>query len=54
LAGSVLDFYHATEYLYDFADKVAFENQSQKSQWCDYQKDLLLASDVEVIIAIAI
>jgi hypothetical protein len=49
LAGSVLDFYHAMEYLYEFADK-AFSDSSQKKLWCELQKDLLLASDVEIVL----
>jgi hypothetical protein len=49
LAGCVLDFYHAMEYLYEFADK-AFSDSSQKKLWCDCQKDLLLASDVETVL----
>ncbi|MDR2543521.1 MAG: UPF0236 family protein [Treponema sp.] len=46
---SVLDFYHAMEYLYAFADK-AFPDDSEKKQWCEKQKELLLASEVETVI----
>jgi len=49
LAGSVLDYYHATEYLYEFADK-AFSDKAEKDKWCDLQKDLLLASGVETVL----
>jgi len=49
LATSVLDFYHATEYLYEFAENV-FNDSSQKKQWCERQKELLLDSDVETVI----
>ena len=50
LAVSVLDFYHATGYLYEFAEK-AFSDISEKKKWCECQKDLLLASDVETVLA---
>jgi len=50
LAVSVLDFYHATEYLYEFAEK-AFSDTSEKKKWCECQKDLLLASNVETVLA---
>jgi hypothetical protein len=49
LAVSILDFYHASEYLYEFAEKV-FCDISEKKKWCDLQKDLLLASDVETVL----
>ena len=49
LAVSVLDFYHATEYLYEFAEK-AFCDTSEKKKWCERQKDLLLASEVETVL----
>jgi len=50
LAVSVLDFYHAMEYLYGFAEK-AFPNAPlEKKQWCDCQKDLLLDSQVKTVI----
>jgi hypothetical protein len=50
LAVSVLDYYHALEYLYEFAEKAFPKNQSEKDLWCDRQKDLLLASDVETVL----
>ena len=49
LAISVLDIYHALEYLYGFAEK-AFPDQPEKKQWCDCQKELLLASQVHTVI----
>ena len=49
LATSVLDFYHAMEYLYEFADQF-FSDKTEKDKWCDVQKDLLLASDVETVL----
>jgi hypothetical protein len=49
IAVSVLDFFHASEYLYDFAEK-AFSDSSQRKQWCERQKDLLLASQVETVL----
>jgi hypothetical protein len=33
--------------LYEFVGKVSFDAASDKKQWCDKQKELLLASDVE-------
>jgi hypothetical protein len=50
LAVSVLDYYHALEYLYDFAEKAFTGASSEKGKWCDRQKDLLLASDVEKVL----
>jgi hypothetical protein len=50
LAVSVLDYYHATEYLYEFAEKAFPDAPLEKDKWCDNQKDLLLASDVEAVI----
>jgi hypothetical protein len=44
-----LDFYHGMEYLYEFAEK-AFTNKTEKENWCERQKDLLLASDVETVL----
>ena len=49
LAISVLDIYHALEYLYGFAEK-AFPDPQKKKQWCDCQKELLLASQVHTVI----
>jgi hypothetical protein len=51
LAVSVLDYYHASEYLYEFADKAFPDDSAQKNKWCDKQKELLLASKVETVIA---
>ena len=50
LAVSVLDYYHALEYLYEFAEKAFPNAPSQKDKWCDQQKDLLLASEVETVL----
>jgi hypothetical protein len=50
LAVSVLDYYHALEYLYEFAEKAFPCAPSEKEQWCDRQKDLLLASDVKTVL----
>jgi hypothetical protein len=50
LAVSVLDYYHALEYLYEFAGKAFPDAPSEKEQWCDRQKDLLLASDVKTVL----
>ena len=45
----VLDYYHALEYLHEFADK-AFSDANQKAKWCERQKDLLLDSQVQTVI----
>jgi hypothetical protein len=50
LAVSVLDYYHALEYLYEFAGKAFPNAPSEKDIWCERQKDLLLASQVETVI----
>jgi len=47
---SVLDFYHAVEYLYEFAEKAFYDNSFEKEQWCAHQKALLLASEVQTVI----
>jgi len=50
LSTSILDFYHAMEHLYEFAEK-AFTNATvEKTQWCENQKKLLLESDIETVI----
>jgi hypothetical protein len=51
LATSILDFYHASEYLYEFAGKIFPDQSSGKQQWCERQKELLLASEVETVLA---
>jgi hypothetical protein len=50
LAVSVLDYYHVLEYLYEFAEKAFPDDPSQKDKWCNRQKDLLLASEVETVL----
>ena len=50
MAVSVLDYYHALEYLYEFAEKAFNNDQLEKEKWCDDQKDLLLASKVETVL----
>ena len=50
LAVSILDFYHALEYLYEFAEKAFPGDTVGKDKWCDLQKELLLASEVETVI----
>jgi len=49
LAVSILDFYHGMEYLYEFAEKV-FPDKAEKDKWCEQQKDLLLAWDVDTVL----
>jgi hypothetical protein len=50
LAVSVLDYYHALEYLYEFAEKAFPNAPSEKDNWCDEQKKLLLASELETVL----
>ena len=49
-AVSILDYYHALEYLYEFASKAFPGNETRRNDWCDRQKQLLLASKVETVI----
>ena len=49
LAVSILDFYHGMEYLYEFAEK-AFPDKAKKDNWCEQQKELLLASELETVL----
>jgi hypothetical protein len=49
LAVSILDFYHGIEYLYEFAEKV-FADKTEKDSWCEQQKDLLLASEMDTVL----
>jgi hypothetical protein len=46
----VLDFYHAMEQLYEFADKAFVHDAMEKKQWCKRQKELLLDSKVESVL----
>jgi hypothetical protein len=50
VAVSVLDYYHALEYLYEFAAKTFPDAPCEKEQWCDRQKELLLASGVKTVL----
>jgi hypothetical protein len=50
LAVCALDYYHALEYLYEFAEKAFPDAPSEKDKWCNEQKDLLLASDVKTVL----
>jgi hypothetical protein len=50
LAVPILDFYHGLEYLYDFAKEAFPDAPSEKDKWCQEQKDLLLASDVDTVL----
>jgi hypothetical protein len=49
-AVSILDFYHATQYLYGFAESY-FENQQQSHKWREKQKKFLLNSQADKIIS---
>ncbi len=44
----ILDFYHASEKLHDFA-REAFKNKTKRSEWVDHQIDLLLDNGVEIV-----
>jgi hypothetical protein len=50
LAVSILDYYHATEYLYEFAEKAFPDAPLEKEKWCEEQKTLLLDSNVEEVL----
>ena len=47
---SILDFFHVMEHLYEFADKAFPNASSEKKEWCEKQKELLLSSDVELVL----
>lgn len=47
-AVSILDFYHATQYLYAFAED-HFKDQQKAHKWSEAQKKLLLASRVDKV-----
>jgi hypothetical protein len=49
LAYSILDFYHAAEYLYNFANKT-FSDANYKKQWCEEQLELMKSSDIEKVL----
>jgi hypothetical protein len=49
-AVSVLDYYHALEYLYEFAEKAFPGAPCEKEQWCSRQKELPLASGVKTVL----
>lgn len=47
---SILDYYHASEYLHEFA-RSHFKEQEQKTTWTSKQEDLLLAGKVNEVMA---
>ena len=47
---SILDFFHVMEHLSEFADRAFPGAPLEKREWCDKQKELLLASDVETVL----
>lgn len=47
-AVSILDYYHATQYLYSFAEAY-FPDRHKIEKWIDRQKNLLLESKVSVV-----
>jgi transposase-like protein len=50
LSCSILDFFHVMEHLYQFADQAFPNAPTEKAQWCEQQKELLLTSQVETVI----
>jgi hypothetical protein len=50
LSITILDFYHAMEHLYQFADLAFVGLPLSKQVWCEQQKALLLESDVETVL----
>lgn len=48
-ATNILDFYHGTEYLYDFA-KIVWKDKSKQSNWANSQKLLLLNDGIGKVI----
>ena len=50
LSCTILDFYHLMEHLYQFADLAFAGAPLEKREWCDWQKALLLESDVEIVL----
>jgi hypothetical protein len=50
LSRLILDFFHVMEHPYRFADHAFPDAPSAKAQWCEQQKTLLLASQVETVI----
>jgi hypothetical protein len=44
---SIPDFFHVMEHLYRFADHAFPDALSDRTQWCEWQKALLMASQVE-------
>jgi hypothetical protein len=51
LSTAILDFYHAMEHLHQFADAAFARSPDGKKQWCEHQKELLLSSEIETVIA---
>lgn len=49
-AVSILDFYHATQYLYEFAENY-FDNHKQSRKWSETQKKLLLNSQIDKVMS---
>jgi hypothetical protein len=49
LSCPVLDFYHAMEHLYEFADKAPVHDAAERKQRCERQKELLPDSKAESV-----
>jgi Uncharacterised protein family (UPF0236). len=49
-AYALLDYFHACEHLYEFAEKCFVNDSSAKENWCKIQKELLLESEVKKVI----
>ena len=48
-AVSILDYYHAAQYLYPFSESYFKEDKQQANQWIESQKKLLLNSEVNAV-----
>ena len=49
-AYAILDYFHACEHLYEFAEKCFVNDASAKENWCKIQKEFLLDSEVKKVI----
>lgn len=47
---AILDYYHACEHLYKFAETCHWQDSLSRQQWCDRQKELLLESQIRQVI----
>lgn len=50
-AYAILDYFHACEHLYEFAECCFGKDKKRKEDWCEKQKELLLQSRVKTVLA---